>query len=430
MRRGLALCAVLCCYIRFGTLTAFSASLGPFVETQRIALDGAARFENFGYSIAADEGLLISGATNSKDESGNSVGATYVYRQTNQRTWNQIARLNPSDGQNNAVFGNSVSLDGDVAIIGAKYHGPGPTSEGAVYLFRRNSDTDWHQIANFVALPDEDELGTTVDISGTTAVAASVLWFDPPGPGTRHRRGAVSIFKEDSPTSWTQTQRIEIGDQRTFVRGVTLENDTLAVGVVRQPVANGPFEFFVEVYDDSTSGFVHSATLTLPGNLNSTGFGFQTYLDDDRLLIGAPGESGHGAAYIYERNSIGAWEQTARLVARNDDQLFSFGYAIALQNDLAIISAEDRSLPTTTGVVFIFQRNSDMQWNEIASLESSNASGSFGYSVALFDGQTLIGAGLNSPGAVYAFSPVPEPASLVYAGLASLLFASRLRPGS
>ena len=62
--------------------------------------------------------------------------------------WHQQAKINASDKASGENFGNSVSINGDYAIVGAK--GDGGDSEGAAYIFIR-SGTSWSQQAKITA---------------------------------------------------------------------------------------------------------------------------------------------------------------------------------------------------------------------------------------------------------------------------------------
>jgi hypothetical protein len=135
-------------------------------------------------------------------------------------------------------------------------------------------------------------------------------------------------------------------------------------------------------------------------------------LDGDRLLIGARGElSGHGAAYIFERNDIGIWEEANRLTHQGTDERLRFGDNVALHGDLALIGSQEGVDHPDDDLVHVFQRNELGDWLQVADLRSPNALHSFGWDVAALDGQALISSGINSPGVIHVFSQIPEPIS-------------------
>ena len=90
----------------------------------------------FGESLdLAGEHLLLVGAP-FDDGAVDGTGAAYVYR------WNGFEfvleqKLEPSDGASGDQFGQAVSVEGDVAIVGAMMHdGPPGQDSGAAYVYR------------------------------------------------------------------------------------------------------------------------------------------------------------------------------------------------------------------------------------------------------------------------------------------------------
>lgn len=82
-------------------------------------------------------------------------GAAYIFQRTAPSTWTQIAKLAPTDGTFLDYFGYSVSLDDDVAVVGAIFDGGSAgIGQGAAYLFRRENGV-WAQYHKFVP-PDAE----------------------------------------------------------------------------------------------------------------------------------------------------------------------------------------------------------------------------------------------------------------------------------
>ena len=83
----------------------------------------------------------------------------------------EVAKLLASDAAAGDSFGQSVSVDGDTAVMGAIRDDDGGTDSGSVYVFIR-SGTTWSQQAKLTASDARaDELfGVSVSVSGDTAV--------------------------------------------------------------------------------------------------------------------------------------------------------------------------------------------------------------------------------------------------------------------
>ena len=72
----------------------------------------------FGFSVALDGDSAIIGSP-LDEENGVNSGAAYVYRKSNDTSWDLETKLLPSDGAPYDEFGWSVDIEGDFAIAGA-----------------------------------------------------------------------------------------------------------------------------------------------------------------------------------------------------------------------------------------------------------------------------------------------------------------------
>ncbi len=82
---------------------------GPVVKLT--ASDGAAD-DRFGLSVSIDGELAIVGARRD-DDAGTSSGSAYIF-QRNGASWTEEAKLTASDAAEADVFGFSVSIDGEL----------------------------------------------------------------------------------------------------------------------------------------------------------------------------------------------------------------------------------------------------------------------------------------------------------------------------
>ncbi len=74
--------------------------------------------DQFGYSVAVDGDTAVIGALGDDDNGVNS-GTAYVFTRDGAGAWSQQIKLLASDGAGGDLFGYSVALDGDTAVIGA-----------------------------------------------------------------------------------------------------------------------------------------------------------------------------------------------------------------------------------------------------------------------------------------------------------------------
>jgi hypothetical protein len=154
----------------------------------------------------------------------------------------------------------------------------------------------------------------------------------------------------------------------------------------------------------------------------SSSFGIAVALDSARAIVGASGEAtcgpNGGAAYVYEREGgAGTWQQTARLIpTRSQCQEGAFfGQALDLSGNRAIVSASsDFFAERRSNAAYIFERDSLGDWNQVARLtaETEYDEGSFAADVSIDGDRALVTTSGNPDGdrggAAYLFERNPE----------------------
>ncbi len=153
--------------------------------------------DSFGSSVTIDGDYAIVGADHDGG-SGENSGAAYIYKRSGT-TWNEQAKLIASDGADWALFGNSVSIKGDYAVIGAKGDDENGKNSGAAYIFEREG-AGWVQKTKLTAWDGgaQDYFGLSVSIDGDYIIVGAP-YDDDKGENT----GSVYIFKRGC-ASWTK----------------------------------------------------------------------------------------------------------------------------------------------------------------------------------------------------------------------------------
>ncbi len=139
---------------------------------------------------------------------------------------------------------------------------------------------------------------------------------------------------------------------------------------------------------------------------SDTAFGAAVALDGDVALVGASGENecgpNSGAAYIYERGRTpGTWRQAARLTPSQCEEGAFFGRALDLSGDRAIISSSSEFFASRqSNAAYIFARDSSGAWLQQARLiaETNYNEGAFAASVAIDGDQALVTTSGSSDG--------------------------------
>lgn len=117
-----------------GSAHIFDLNDGVWERTQKLAASDFGQHEIFGYSVSLYNNKAIVGAPRADFITSN-TGAAYAYDLING-SWSQTKKIISSDGQRYDYFGTSVSLFEDKVFIGANNNDTDSgTNSGAAYLF-------------------------------------------------------------------------------------------------------------------------------------------------------------------------------------------------------------------------------------------------------------------------------------------------------
>lgn len=139
-------------------------------ETQLTSAD-ASGSEWLGTSLSLVGDIAVVGAPLTSHFGISVAGAVVVFRR-DVGGWVEEATLTASDAQVGDQFGNAVAFDGTRAIIGAEEKNVA-TGNGAAYVFRRDG-MNWVEEARLTSFYNVDNFGKSVAINGNVAVVGSI----------------------------------------------------------------------------------------------------------------------------------------------------------------------------------------------------------------------------------------------------------------
>jgi len=188
-----------------GSAYVFREIGGVWQQIGKLTADDATSTEQFGVSVAVSEGTAIVGASGD-DDAGSASGSAYVFREVGG-VWQQIAKLTAADAAAGDLFGISVSLTGETAVVGAYFDDDAGPNSGSAYVFREVGGV-WQQIAKLTAADGAagDEFGVSVSVSGNTALVGAIL-DDDGGLDS----GSAYVFRE-SAGFWQQSSKFTATD--------------------------------------------------------------------------------------------------------------------------------------------------------------------------------------------------------------------------
>ncbi len=313
----------------------------------------------------------------------------------------ELVRLKANDAGHDDAFGNSVSLSGTTAIIGAPYasHGQGSFA-GAVYAFVRSGLAVQMQ-GKLVELDlsENDLFGYAVALDGDTAVIGA-----PIDDNSNHAdSGAAYIFKRTAGV-WSQQSKLTIGTGTTDDRlglAVAISGDTVVVGAPRDDTAGGIDAGSAWVFVRIAGNIWVSQGQLLAADASADDeFGTSVAISGDVIFVGAPADENMaggayaGAVYVFTRNG-GSWSQQAKITASDASAGQDFGYSLAMTSDTVIVGAPFDNQPgaASAGAAYVLTGSGGM-WSEQAKLTAFAPIplAVLGASVALDDDIALVGA--------------------------------------
>ena len=192
MRNAIETALLVSFLITAGALSVIGQCVGE--ESWKLKAFDAASFDHFGWKVSMSGTVAVLGAY-ADDDAGTSSGSAYVFRFDGAQ-WQHEQKLTASDAAANDNFGWSVSVCGNVAVVGADSDDDGGASSGSAYVFRFDG-TQWVEEQKLTA-PDAaatDFFGQSVAVSGNLAVVGA-HFDDHKGSSSLCAMSGASIFTE------------------------------------------------------------------------------------------------------------------------------------------------------------------------------------------------------------------------------------------
>ena len=366
--------------------------------------------DQFGQSVAISEDSAIVGAY-LNDRDGTDAGLAYIFEREGGSWGATPTTLTTRDADASDLFGYSVAIDGDLAVVGAYQNETPSVASGAAHVFQR-SGASWFEVRPRIAANDiasGDQFGFSVAIDGNRMVIGAP-GEDDEGDGA----GAAYTFVL-SGTNWVQEEKLTASDGQAndaFGSSVALDGERLIVGAWQED-ERGANAGAAYIFAWNGSTWQEEEKVTANDGEASDFFGYTVDLDQNLAVIGAYGEDEQanqaGAAYIFTHQN-GSWSQQTKLTASDGQASDNFGRSVALEADTVVVGANEAD---GQGAAYIFVSQGST-WSEQPKLTADNLSSGdqFGHSVALSAHTVLIGAygddeQANDAGAAYLFSRGP-----------------------
>ena len=404
---------------------------------QKLVASERAESDEFGYSVAVDGDTLVVGAYRVDDEQG----AAYVFSRLSDGAWSQLAKLTASERSVDDQFGQSVSIDGDVIVVGAVGDDHVAAEAGAAYVFKQPT-AGWSDINESKKLTATDGgandwFGWAVDIDNDTVVVAAHQddGYDDVRMENVPNAGAVYVFAIPVDGAWADATQVakltsskpKLDDQ--LGTSVAVSGDVVVAGAPVGGVIRNDFGAALVFVKPATgwSGDTENGVLTASDPTGADGFGVSVDIDTDTIAVGSfrhtASASNSGAGYVFVKPDSG-WTsvtQSAKLTASDAAEKDGLGSWIAIHGESILIGAfENHTSGQGAGKAYIYTASAG-SWADAAETAKLTAmvragGDNFGVSVALDGSTILVGANgvdhedgnTSDTGAVYVFDYEPS----------------------
>ncbi|MFO0551237.1 MAG: hypothetical protein U0271_22805 [Polyangiaceae bacterium] len=354
-------------------------AIGPIDFRSAVSSDLPSPGEDFndqyGFSVAASADTVVVGAY--RDYASLIIGGAAHVFVWNGESYALETSLRASPAVGDSMFGWSVAIDGDRAVVGARgLSDPKEVAGGAYFLTRNGSSWVSQQLLQEDPPQTYGNFGRAVAVSGTRAIVSA--------PDMTAR---VFAF-ESSGSTWAPAGELVASDPaEAFGWAVALDGDTALVG--SDAITPTPASAYIFVHDGNN--WTEGDTLR-PG-AGGEGFGYAVSLSGDAAIVGTKPGNGPGGAFVFERANE-TWMQTAALSSGETVDGDDFGAAVAIHGDFALVGApnHDDVAGADSGAAYIFVRT-EGTWALHTKLvdPDPHAGDHFGLSVALEDGVAVVG---------------------------------------
>lgn len=246
--------------------------------------------------------------------------------------------------------------------------------------------------------------GFNMSVSESTMVVTA--------PGLAVDRGAAYIFEKSDSGDWIELQKlvpndIQVGDGFGLA-GVYLNQNLLAVTSENQDFdENSENELSsagaVYIFEKNDSGTWEELQKLVASDRDSEDiFGQSVYIDEDIIIVGAyfdsfndqGNEVAAGSVYVFERDTNGQYQEIQKITASDPEQDAEFGITLDYKNDILVVGADRASedangenpIPNA-GAVYVFEKQSDNTFVEMQKIVANDRSNgdAFGVLVAMSD---------------------------------------------
>lgn len=344
--------------------------------------------DQFGSSVSIHGNTIAVGAiwhdVKKGEVSHKDAGAVYIFEKTGNK-WQQAQKILANDPFAEDQFGISLDVYGNEVLVGAIWNDVDAEGKkrrndaGAAYIFEK-SGNKWIQKQKLV--PDGrkafDLFGVSVSLHGDKAlIGAYRNGFNENDKDYKEFAGTAYYFRKNADGLWEEKQKLAASNRKEgafFGYSVSVSEDLAVIGAQEQDldVKNGKDlkgSGAAYVFELENDVWIEKQELTASDRQKEAYFGETVKTDGMRIIVGAWGQKTDafgenaldtaGAAYIFEKQGAN-WVEQKKLTARDRRKGDQMGISVAIDGDVAICGAWGHDFNTSgnenswAGAAFVF----------------------------------------------------------------------------
>lgn len=308
----------------------------------RVDRGASARGHVFGGAVALRGGLAVVGASGADPlPAGDDAGTAAIWERDAAGAWQRSATLVMPQGQSQDRYGSAVGIgDGRIAIGAFGDVIGGRLDQGSVWTWQRGP-SGWSAEQQLIAAD-----GLTSDAYGfSLAMDGDRILVGAPGnDGAGVQAGAGYVYRRGAGGWALEGKLLPPSAGGLAGISVALDGDLAVLGAPTARVGDNPLQGAAHVYAWNGQDWILQQTVVAPDGAANDVFGSAVALAGERLVVGAPDDSegttieAHGSAHVYTRGG-GTWTRQARLTAPVLVAGMRYGEAVAVDDERVVVGA-------------------------------------------------------------------------------------------
>ncbi len=368
---------------------------GAWVEIKKIVAPDRAAADNFGNTVSISGNVVVIGASSEDEDAlGNvtlqNAGSAYIFGKDvgGTNNWGFLKKLVALDRASSDYFGQSVSVNGDNIIVGAYAEAEDANGlnsaifAGSAYVFNKDAGgvNNWGQVKKIVASDRAavDQFGYSVSINGNIAVVGAFQEDqDADGLNTLSNSGSVYVFYKDAGgvNNWGQVKKVVALDRGAgdfFGNAISIQGNNVVVGAFQEDhdllgasTQNNSGSAYVFNKDQGgVDNWGQVKKLIASDRFANDFFARSVSISGNSIIVGAIQEDedingnntlvNSGSAYIFSKDlgGVNNWGQARKITASDRGDNDYFGISVAVNNDLALVGSfqEDEDVATVNTI--------------------------------------------------------------------------------